>query len=171
MHGPPRRYFFTVVTHDRQAILVDEMERLRAALRRMKERHPVAIEAMVVLPDHLHTIWRLPDGDTDYAMRWVVVKRIFSTGLRSGAESPWRKREKGVWQRRFWEHSIRDDSDWRMHLDYIHYDPVKHGYCADPREWPYSSFGRLAANGLYPAGWGRARPTSLDQLAAPAGME
>ena len=171
MPDPPTRYFFTVVTYDRQAILVEEMERLQAALRRMKQRHPVSIEAMVVLPDHLHAIWRLPDGDTDYTSRWVVVKRIFSTGFRTRAGSPARKGEKGVWQRRFWEHPLRNESDWRLYLDYIHYDPVKHGYCADPGEWPYSSFGRLAASGLYPAGWGRTRPKSLDRLAAPAGME
>ncbi len=116
---------------------------------------PFAIDAIVVLPDHLHTLWRLPDGEQDFSTRWMVIKRQFSAGLPAGPvnASKRSKREKGVWQRRFWEHCIRDEEDWRRHLDYIHYNPVKHGYVATPREWPYSSFRQAVAKGWYAEHW------------------
>jgi putative transposase len=149
-------FFFTVVTASRRPILIAHFDRLRRAFRSTQARHPFRVEALVVLPDHLHTIWRLPEGDCDYSFRWMVLKRTFSTGLEAGTRtrSERAKREKAIWQRRFWEHRIRDDLDLVRHLDYIHYNPVKHGYCERPAAWPYSTFGRMVMRGIYPADWG-----------------
>ena len=153
-------YFFTVVTHDRQPVLTltGNIERLRESFRREKQNHPYEIDAMVVLPEHLHCLWQLPEGDTDYSGRWGRIKRYFSAGC-CGVNSPvsasrTAKREYAVWQRRFWEHRIRDDEDWRRHMDYVHYNPVKHGYADAPCEWPYSSFKRCVQQGLYEQNWG-----------------
>jgi putative transposase len=145
------RYFFTVVTQNREPILIDHIERLRAAFRLCLSRYPFEIEAIVVLPDHLHTIWRLPEGDGDFSKRWMVIKRKFSAGLPIGivSESKTKKREKGIWQRRFWEHCIRNEEDWRRHVDYIHFNPVKHGYVAKPQDWLYSSYNRAVRHGWY----------------------
>jgi putative transposase len=120
------------------------------------ERYPFVIEAIVILPDHLHTSWRLPNTDDNFSIRWMVIKRKFSAGFKTEGvnASKQSKREKGIWQRRFWEHCIRDEADWRRHMDYIHYNPVKHGYCATPAEWPYSSFHRSVKQGLYALDWG-----------------
>lgn len=144
-------YFFTVVTEKRQPLLIENIERLREAFRHCKERYPFEIEAIVILPDHLHTLWKLPKGDDDFSRRWMVIKRKFSTGLPSGIvnASKTKKREKGIWQRRFWEHKIRDEDDWRLHIDYIHYNPVKHGYVDDPHEWQYSSYQKAVNKGWY----------------------
>lgn len=154
-YQPGGCYFFTVVTEQRQPLLIDHIDRLRIAFRHTMDRYPFAIDGIVVLPDHLHTLWRLPDGDDDFSKRWMVIKRKFSAGLAPGVinASKQRKREKGIWQRRFWEHHIRDESDWRAHMDYIHYNPVKHRYCATPSEWPYSSFQKSIEQGLYSAAW------------------
>ena len=95
-------------------------------------------DAMVILPDHLHMVWRLPGGDTDYSLRWRLIKHYLASGI-SGSTN--RRGEKAVWQQRFWEHAIRDEDDWRNHIDYVHYNPVKHGYVARPGVWPWSSFG------------------------------
>jgi putative transposase len=112
---------------------------------------PFEIDAIVVLPDHLHCIWRLPDGDADFSGRWreikkYVAKRIGGIGKRPG--------ERDVWQRRFWEHAIRDEDDWRRHMDYICYNPVKHGLVRSPAEWPFSSFKKSVAAGWYDVDWG-----------------
>jgi putative transposase len=149
------RYFFTVVTLDRRPILIDHVDRLREAFHRTMAARPFALEAVVILPDHLHAIWRLPAGDADYSSRWAQLKHYFSTGLslEQRAQSRMRKRERGIWQRRFWEHLIRDEKDWRRHMDYIHHNPVKHGYCTSPEAWPYSSFRRHVRNGLYAPDW------------------
>ncbi|MDD3450236.1 MAG: transposase [Gammaproteobacteria bacterium] len=159
--------FFTVVTQHRRPLLVDHIEALRAAFRLVRSRYPFAIEAIVVLPDHLHTLWRLPDGDSDYSRRWMVLKRAFSSALPAAPASPSqaRKREKGVWQRRFWEHTIRDEADWARHMDYIHYNPVKHGYVDSPAAWPWSSFPRWVARGVYEPGWGAGEPPGLPVVA------
>jgi putative transposase len=148
-------YFFTVVTQARQPILIDNIDRLRDAFRHVLRCYPFELDAIVVLPDHLHTIWRLPDGDHNYSQRWMVLKRKFSSGLSPGMRTPSQqgKRERGIWQRRFWEHTIRDEEDWRRHMDYIHYNPVKHGYVALAQEWCYSSFRRAVSRGLYPPDW------------------
>ena len=118
------------------------------------------IDAIVLLPDHLHCLWTLPDGDTNYSMRWGLIKKEFTKQARNmvGAahptESRQRHREAMVWQRRFWEHQIRDDEDWRRHMDYIHYNPVKHGYVNAPKDWKLSSFHRHVKSGLYDENWG-----------------
>ncbi|MDO8990419.1 MAG: transposase [Sideroxyarcus sp.] len=152
-------YFFTLVTERRQPLLTlpDNIERLRAAFRREKSTHPFGMDAVVILPDHLHCIWQLPNDDTDYSGRWARIKRYFSVGcagaILPNSESRSAKRERPIWQRRFWEHRIRDDDDWKRHMDYIHFNPVKHGHANDPWTWPYSSLQQCAARGWYPENW------------------
>ena len=172
-HAPGPCYFFTVVTHDRRPILITEIDRLRSAFRILLARHPFTLEAIVILPDHLHTMWRMHEEDGDFSMRWRVLKRLFSTRLEAPIpnESRARKREKSVWQRRFWDHVIRDDDDWRRHLDYLHYNPVRHGYCDEPGEWPYSSFARMVARGWYEPDWGRSEPALGSDDAFARGIE
>ena len=152
-YKPGARYFFTVVTENRAPILIDNIERLRSAFRLCMSRYPFEIEAIVILPDHLHALWRLPEGDADFSKRWMVIKRKFSSGLFAGnvTDSKYKKREKGIWQRRFWEHCIRDEDDWRHHVDYIHFNAVKHGYVDKPQEWLYSSYHQAVRNGWYDA--------------------
>jgi REP-associated tyrosine transposase len=116
---------------------------------------PFEIGAIVVMPDHVHCIWRLPEGDGDFATRWRLVKRYFSVGFDAVVN---RRDEKRIWQRRYWEHLIRDAEDWRRHMDYIHYNPVKHGYVSAPALWRSSSFRRAVEDGLYPADWGASTP-------------
>ena len=154
VYEPGARYFFTVVTENRAPLLINHVERLRESFRECQSRYPFDIEAVVVLPDHLHTLWKLPDGDSDFSTRWMVVKRYFSAGLSSRpvSLSKARKREKGIWQRRFWEHLIRDEEDWRRHMDYIHYNPVKHGIVDKPEEWLYSSYNLAIRKGWYEPG-------------------
>ena len=112
---------------------------------------------MVVMPDHLHTIWQLPDDDCDYAMRWNLIKRSFSRELPKSNEligiSRQDKQERGIWQRRYWEHTLRDEDDFERHFNYIHFNPVKHGRAIRPRYWPYSSFCRWVRLGAYPLDW------------------
>ncbi|HEY5790920.1 MAG TPA: transposase [Gammaproteobacteria bacterium] len=153
---PGGTYFFTVVTHARQPLLIDHVDRLRRAFRTVRARAPFDLEAIVILPDHLHAVWRLPQGDADFSSRWQRIKRLFSSGidLASGDGSRQRKRERAVWQRRFWEHAIRDGEDWRRHVDYIHFNPVKHGVAPSPGQWPHSSFRRAVQQGWYAADWG-----------------
>ncbi|MDP2788113.1 MAG: transposase [Pseudomonadota bacterium] len=157
-------YFFTLVTEQRQPLLTlpENIDRLREAFRREKAKHPFEIEAVVILPEHLHCLWLLPEGDADFSGRWARIKRYFSIGCvgatLAGNPSRLAKREKPVWQRRFWEHRIRDEADWRRHLDYIHYNPVKHGHVNDPWAWPHSSLRKCAARGWYPEGWGASEP-------------
>jgi len=134
-------YFFTLVTEHRQTLLTlpDNVARLREAFRREKQRNPFTLDAVVVLPEHIHCIMTLPEGDTDYSGRLSRIKRYFSVGCtgvtKPGSSSREMKRERPVWQRRFWEHLIRNDEDWRRHMDYIHYNPVKHGLVTSPWEW------------------------------------
>jgi putative transposase len=135
--------FFTVALADRGSdLLLREVERLRQAVRVTKAARPFVIEAWVVLPDHLHAIWTLPAGDGDFATRWRLIKTQFSAGLPKGllTRSLAARRERGVWQRRFWEHHLRDEQDRAAHLRFCQIDPVRHGLVDDPAEWPYSSF-------------------------------
>jgi putative transposase len=125
-------------------------------------RHPFEILAMVLLPDHLHSIWILPPGDPDFSTRWRRVKEEFTTsylaaGGEEGTLSPSRikRKERGVWQRRFFEHTIVEERDLEQHADYIHYNPVKHDYVTRPADWPWSSFGRWVQEGHYDQEWGR----------------
>ena len=147
----------TVNLLDRRSdLLVKHIDTLRVAVRRVRERRPFAIDAWVVLPDHIHCLWTLPAGDSDFDRRWYAIKVAFSKSLpaferRSGVMV--RRGERGIWQRRYWEHTIRDDRDYAAHMDYIHFNPVKHGLAMTPGEWPFSSFRRCIADGLYPAEW------------------
>ena len=150
-------YFFTVTLADRSAdFLVREAERLRRAYTAVAARLPFDTVAICILPDHLHAIWTLPDGDADFSTRWALVKSGFSRGLESEqrSHSKVRHREKGIWQRRFWEHAIRNRDDLARHVDYVHYNPVKHGLVARVRDWPYSSFHRYVERGDLPRDWG-----------------
>ncbi len=162
--------FFTVVTFDRRPILTSEAARrsLRLALRETRARYPFRLPAICLLPDHLHCIWRLPEGDADFCRRWAMIKGLFSRSVATGTRlkdlavaSRSRKGEVCVWQRRFWEHLIRDEEDMRRHLDYIQYNPVKHGYVKRPEDWPWSSFGRYLRKGWYELGWGDMEPEVL----------
>ena len=156
-------YFFTVVTYRRQTILCDEWVRqaLRDAVVSVREKRPFMIDAWVLLPDHVHCIWTLPPGDADFSMRWSMIKRQVSVTCSSLYKRPeWinpskrKHRESTFWQRRYWEHQIRDESDFRRHVDYIHYNPVKHGLCQRAVGWPHSTFHRYVAQGVYSADWG-----------------
>jgi putative transposase len=150
-------FFFTVNLADRRLrLLTDHIHALRSAFRYAKLRHPFSVDAIVVLPDHLHAIWTLPQGEADFPLRWRLIKATFSRGLRRmGPISPSRARkgERGIWQRRYWEHTLRDEADLARHIDYIHFNPVKHGHVGRVQDWPYSSFHRMVRLGLYPEGW------------------
>lgn len=154
---PGGTYFFTVNLLDRRAdLLVAHIDALRAAVRAALHRRPFHIDAWVVLPDHMHCLWTLPDGDTDFPGRWRDIKIGFSKSLpvtepRSAARL--RRGARGIWQHRYWEHTIRDDADYAARMDYIHFNPVKHGLAEHPAAWAYSSFLRCVAAGLYPADW------------------
>ena len=155
---PGGSYFFTVNLGDRRSgLLTEHVDLLRAAVRRVRQDHPFQIDAMVVLPDHVHALWTMPEDDADYSRRWRLIKSSFSRGI------PWtecidasriQKGERGIWQRRFWEHCIRDETDFARHVDYIHINPVKHGYVARAVEWPYSSIHRFIRQGVIGADWG-----------------
>jgi putative transposase len=160
-------YFFTVNLADRRrALLTDHIDLLRTAFRQVRARHPFAIEAAVILPDHLHVIWTLPDGDADFATRWRLIKSGFShASPRTERISASRvaKAERGIWQRRYWEHTLRDEDDFARHLDYIHFNPVKHGHAVRVRDWPYSSFRRWVRLGAYPVDWAGAAGDEIVQ--------
>jgi REP-associated tyrosine transposase len=147
-------YFFTANLLERRdsELLTRHIDRLRAAVRTVRRARPFTVDSWVVLPDHLHCVWTLPPGDDDFSTRWRVIKTIFARSLpvterRSDARR--RYRERGIWQRRFWEHSIRDDADFAAHVDYVHFNPVKHGYVAHVAEWPYSMPKACVRRGLY----------------------
>lgn len=149
-------YFFTATLVDRTSTaLVDHVGALRAAFRTTRQGHPFMIDAIVVLPDHLHVVMTLPEGDADFPNRWRLIKRRFTTAVaKEGAPvARHRNGEHALWQRRFWEHAIRDDHDFETHVDYIHFNPVKHGFVGRVREWPYSSFHRYVRCGLCTEDW------------------
>jgi putative transposase len=154
---PGGTYFFTATLADRsQSLLTEHIDTLRLAMRTVRATHPFEIKAIVVLPDHLHCIWQLPEGDQDYPTRWALLKSSFSRQISSAKSislSRHLKRERGIWQRRYWEHRIRDEDDLQRHTDYIHYNPVKHGHAQRPGDWPYSSIHRHVRQGLLPADW------------------
>jgi putative transposase len=127
----------------------------------VKRELPFDLVAMVVLPEHLHCVLALPEGDADYPTRWKKIKANFSRALPKGeprSASRVAKSERGIWQRRFWEHTLRDDDDLRRHVDYIHYNPVKHGHVRHVKEWPYSTFHRYVQRGVYPDDWAGDEP-------------
>ncbi len=151
-------YFFTVnLTERSQTLLLDYIALLRIAFRDVRIKHPFEIDANVVLPDHLHAIWTLAPDDSDFALRWRLIKTIFSRGLpRDERRSTSRqsKHERGFWQRRYWEHLIRDEADFSRHVDYIHMNPVKHELVKRVADWPHSSFHRYVKAAVLPVDWG-----------------
>ena len=168
-------FFFTVVTFDRRPILTTDLgvSCLREAWRSTRETMPFETEAVCVLPDHLHTIWSLPDDDTDYSTRWRKLKGVFTRSFRKlggvgSPRGPSRRRtgEAAVWQRRFWEHRIRDTEEFRHHVDYTHFNPVKHGLVTSVADWEWSSFHEHVANGWIEADWGTIEPNGIGDLDA-----
>lgn len=165
-------YFFTVVTWRRQPVLCREPCRaiLREAIADVRRTHPFEIVAWVLLPDHIHCIWKLPEGDNNYSKRWgmikagftrrihklindgIPIKGILSSSTRSKSQK--RRHEGLIWQRRFWEHQIRDENDFNTHCHYIHFNPVKHGLVKTPTQWPYSTIHGFVEKGIYAAAWG-----------------
>lgn len=147
-------YFFTLVSGRRRPILTEPQSRLalRSAIEEIRESLPFSISAWVLLPDHLHCIWTLPDGDSDYSKRWGKIKTCYSR--RMGALGINNRHESGLWQRRFWEHRIRDQNDLNNHINYIHINPLKHGIVTAVKDWPYSTFHRYVREGIYPLDWG-----------------
>lgn len=137
--------FFTVVLAERGSnLLVREIETLRESVRKTRLERPFGIDAWVVLPDHMHCIWTLPQSDRDYSTRWSVIKARFSRAMphTRRRQSHEKRREHGIWQRRFWEHHIRDEMDYRAHVEYCWHNPIKHGFVEHPADWPYSSYHR-----------------------------
>ena len=150
-------FFFTVVLADRSSnLLIEEIDRLRRMYREVQNRRPFETIAVCILPDHIHALWALPEHDTDFSTRWSLIKSGFSRGIdaKPRSKSKIYKREKGIWQRRYWEHAIRDDADLEKHVDYIHFNPVKHGHVTRVMDWPHSSFHRFVERGLLAADWG-----------------
>ncbi|MET4272287.1 MULTISPECIES: transposase [unclassified Bradyrhizobium] len=151
-------WFFTVNLLDRRkALLTDRIELLRDAVAATRQSHPFSINAFVVLPDHIHAIWKLPPDDANFSVRWRLIKTRFAKALpmneRLSAVRAARN-ERGIWQRRFWEHLIRDETDYARHVEYCYYNPVKHGHVSNVGDWPYSSFHRDVRDGLFPEDWG-----------------
>jgi putative transposase len=156
-------YFFTVVTHRRRPLFSNPAIRstLAQAIRFVRDIRPFSIDAWILLPDHMHCIWTLPEGDADYSTRWATIKRYVSSNsartLHDAAlstSSRQKKRESTIWQRRFWEHQIRNEDDFERHMDYIHFNPVKHGYVQQVMDWPHSTFHRYVREGVYAQDWG-----------------
>jgi putative transposase len=166
-HVPGGTYFFTVVTDSRRPILCNEMARkcLHDAIAKVRVKWPIEVVAIVLLPDHIHTVWTLPQGDAGYPMRWKRIKEEFTSAYLShgGAEvapnlSRQRQGERGVWQRRYWEHTVRDEEDLKRCVDYVHWNPKKHGYVANVRDWQWFSFHRYVELGEYTPDWGADDP-------------
>lgn len=165
---PGGTFFFTVVTHERFPYFRDEtaIELMEDAIRYVQKRHPFTVLAFVYLPDHLHMLWQLPEGDSDYPTRWSLIKSYFSRKFPNRplvtSQSRQSKGEQGIWQRRYWEHTCCDQQDIEHHLDYIHYNPVKHGYVIKPNLWKYSSLNRFVSEGLCSLDWAVEIPVRLD---------
>jgi putative transposase len=142
---PGGTYFFTVALRDRRSdALVNHIDALRDAVRETLRKRPFRMDAFVVLPDHLHCLWTLPENDDDFPGRWRYLKTRFSKLVGGGLS---------VWQKRYWEHAIRDERDFAAHFDYVHFNPVKHGLVLHPADWPYSTFRRAVGRGEYPSDW------------------
>ncbi len=151
-------YFFTVNLANREStLLVDEFDKLREIMNKVKKDHPFILDALVVLPEHLHALWTLPVGDSDFSKRWILIKAGFSRQLPKNErvnKSRLKKGERGIWQRRFWEHLIRDDVDYENHVNYIHNNPVKHGYVERAIDWRYSTIHYYVKRGIVCSDWG-----------------
>ncbi|MEA5487894.1 MULTISPECIES: REP-associated tyrosine transposase [Pseudanabaena] len=156
-------YFITQVTYQRIPWLCSDLGRkaLREAIAKVREKYPFEINAFVLLPEHFHCLWTLPEGDKDFSVRLRLIKtyvtKHYGEQLGINAEvsrSRQKRQEKNLWQRRFWEHLIRDERDYALHCDYIHYNPVRHGLCVKAEDWQFSSIHRFIAQGQYPPDWG-----------------
>ena len=150
-------YFFTVNLADRSSrLLVEHIDELRDAVKVVKQRHPFDIDAWVVLPEHMHAIWTLPAGDRDFSGRWALIKSGFSRAIAHNetiSASRTGRRERGIWQRRYWEHWIRDEIDLQRHVDYVHINPVKHGHVERAADWPHSSIRQYIERGWLNEDW------------------
>ncbi len=162
---PGGTFFFTVVTYQRRPLLLHEPVRyaLRLAVRETRTRLPFHIDAWVLLPDHLHCVWTLPPGEENYSLRWSLIKQSVSKQCAAAyqdgislSRSRQNRHEASLWQRRFWEHQIRDEADFARYVDYIHWNPVKHQLVPQAAAWPYTTFHRYVREGVYPADWGMA---------------
>lgn len=154
---PGASYFFTVTLHDRRSdYLIRYVDLLRQSIRDIRSKKPFEIDAIVILPEHLHTIWRLPENDSDFSGRWKAIKSKFTRLVKQYDASlvPNLKGEYDLWQKRFWEHTIQNQIDYQKHVDYIHYNPIKHGMVKQLNDWPYSSFHRFVMQGILSADWG-----------------
>lgn len=157
-------YFITQVSYQREKWFCRDEGRkaLRQAFITVKQRYPFTIDAFVLLPDHFHGLWTLPPGDSDVSVRMRLIKTYVTKHYRQElgidrrvSAARQRRGESNLWQRRFWEHLIRDERDYALHCDYIHINPVKHGLCDVPQDWAFSSIHRLIAQGVYPPNWGQ----------------
>jgi putative transposase len=167
IYMPNATWFFTVNLAERQKnhLLVERIDSLRTAFRYVKERRPFQINAVVIMPDHLHCMWTLPPGDADFSTRWNLLKGHFSRAIDKGeriSQSRSKRRERGLWQRRFWVHLITDQHDFNQHVDYIHWNPVKHGWVRRVVDWPHSSFHQFVAQGFYTTAWGHSGQFDID---------
>jgi len=160
--SPGSTWFFTVVTYQRRRFLCDDRVRvaLRNAINKTLVKYPFKIDAWVLLPDHFHCILTLPNQDSNFQLRIRLLKRYVTQSCSHflhmdniSTKSRRKKKESTLWQRRYWEHQIRSDMDFKQHMDYIHYNPVKHGLCQSPIAWSYSTIHRLIKQGVYPEGW------------------
>jgi len=181
--SPGGTFFFTVVTARRRPILISPpaLQALRSAMRETMDQRPFSIDAIVILPDHLHCIWSLPPGDADFAIRWRLIKSRFTRKFLAGggreavrSKSRVAHGERGIWQRRYWEHTIRDETSFFALCDYIHYNPVKHGVATCPHKWPHSSFAQFVREHRYSNTWNCAcesnrRPVDFDEIEALVG--
>lgn len=175
---PGGTFFFTLKS-ERNAPIFRARKTIRSLgciIRKTKQKWPFQINAIVLLPDHLHAIWTLPHGDADYSTRWAWLKKEFTKGyLAAGgyeqftSHSRKMNRRRGVWQRRFWEHTIEDEDDFERHFDYIHYNPVKHGYVRSPYEWKWSSFHRWVNARVYPHEWGSCEELDFSDISETVG--
>lgn len=184
MIAPGGTFFLTLVTYARRPLFRDGalVALLRATVAQIRGEHPFELRGAVVMPDHIHLLCELPDGDADYSTRMGLIKARFTRAFLAAHAVPepvctsrLRHPERSVWQRRFWEHTIRDDDDFAAHLEYIHYNPVKHGWVSCPHAWPYSSFSRWVREGRYPADWQcrcaaqHVMPSAFDHIARTVG--
>ena len=158
---PGTSYFFTVVTYQRRRFLCqgENVNLLRSAFRYVMEKHPFQMDAIVILPEHIHSLWTLPESDANFSTRWRLIKSWFSRQCNFQYQgqipaSRQHKGEKAIWQRRFWEHQIQDNRDFIAHVEYIHYNPVHHGLVKAPKDWAYSSFHNYVQRGIYDVMWG-----------------
>jgi len=160
-------FFFTVVTFRRRPLFAQPEHRqiLREAVQVVRQRHPFTVNAWVLLPEHMHCVWTLPAGDSDFSTRWSLIKSGFSRRAKASchlehwmSDSKRKHRETTIWQRRFWEHQIRSNEEYQIYMDYTHFNPVKHGLVARVADWPYSTFHRYVKLGVYPEDWGGGLP-------------